>query len=380
MLRRILVLALLALLLAALLFYSQMRRETFKVSGFLEAYEIRVGSRVGGRVAEVHAAEGDAVSAGALLVRLEPYDLRERLAQARAEEARLQAELDLLLAGYRAEEVAEARAELRFTEAQLEKLQNGPRPQEIEAAQARARLARSELELAQTRYQRVKSLFERNATSQEEMDRAITERSVADETAQVRQAELNLLLAGTRAEEIREAEARRDQAGQRLKLLESGYRREQIAQARAAVEAAQAATRAIQTQLDELTISAPSDAVVEAIELRPGDLVGAGVPVVSLMDRGELWVRAYVPEGRLSIALGQAVEVTVDSFPGARFRGHVSFIARQAEFTPGNVQTPEERSKQVFRIKVRLDDGLDRLRPGMIGDVWFDTTAEAAGS
>ena len=69
------------------------------------------------------------------------------------------------------------------------------------------------------------------------------------------------------------------------------------------------------------------------------------------MDRDNLWIRAYVPENRLNLSIGQPLQVTVDSFPGRRFNARVSFVARQAEFTPGNVQTPEERSEQVFRIK-----------------------------
>ena len=94
--------------------------------------------------------------------------------------------------------------------------------------------------------------------------------------------------------------------------------------------------------------------------------------MLSVLDLGKLWVRAYVPEDRLDLELGQPVSISVDSYPGRTFAGHVSFIARQAEFTPGNVQTPEERSRQVFRIKIELDAGDGELRPGMIADVWLD--------
>jgi multidrug resistance efflux pump len=90
------------------------------------------------------------------------------------------------------------------------------------------------------------------------------------------------------------------------------------------------------------------------------------------MDTSELWVRAYLPENHLDVQVGQKVAVSVDSFPGRRFDAHISYVARQAEFTPGNVQTPEERSKQVFRIKVTLDSGLQELRPGMAADVWLE--------
>jgi multidrug resistance efflux pump len=110
--------------------------------------------------------------------------------------------------------------------------------------------------------------------------------------------------------------------------------------------------------------------VVEAIDLHPGDLVAPNAPAVALLDVSHLWVRAYVPESRLGeVRLGQKVPVRVDSFPGRRFSGRLTFIAQEAEFTPRNVQTPEERSKQVFRIKVELDAGRDRLRAGMAADV-----------
>jgi multidrug efflux pump subunit AcrA (membrane-fusion protein) len=90
------------------------------------------------------------------------------------------------------------------------------------------------------------------------------------------------------------------------------------------------------------------------------------------MDKGKLWVRAYVPADRFALQANQQVRVTVDSFKGREFRGAVTYLARQAEFTPNNVQTPEDRSQQVFRIKVTLTEGLDELRPGMTADVWLE--------
>ena len=176
---------------------------------------------------------------------------------------------------------------------------------------------------------------------------------------------------GTRPEELAEARSQLEEARQIWLLRQNGSRVEEIAESEAAVESAKAAVRAIQRQVDELSVKAPVDGAVEAIDLRPGDLVGANAPVISVMDLSQLWVRAYVPENRLSIKVGDPVEVTVDSFPGERFAARITFASRQAEFTPGNVQTPEERSKQVFRIKVTLDSGRDRLRPGMAADVWL---------
>jgi multidrug resistance efflux pump len=125
--------------------------------------------------------------------------------------------------------------------------------------------------------------------------------------------------------------------------------------------------------MKELTVVSPCDCVVESIDLRPGDLVARDAPSVALLDLSRLWVRAYVPESRLGQVKNEhKVFVEVDSFPDERFAGHVSFISREGEFTPKNIQTPEERSKQVFRIKVLLDEGMDRLRIGMAADVLLD--------
>jgi multidrug resistance efflux pump len=121
-----------------------------------------------------------------------------------------------------------------------------------------------------------------------------------------------------------------------------------------------------------LTITAPANATIEALDLQPGDLVAAGAPVLSLVDHTRLWVRAYVPENRLNFQIGHKTVVTLDSFPGVRFPAEVTYIARQGEFTPSNVQTPEERTKQVFRIKVTITERAKDLRPGMIADVWLE--------
>ncbi len=321
MITRVLAILVVAAGAVALLVWSQHRRPPLKASGLIEADEIRVGSRVGGRVAKVAVIEGQKVKAGDVLVELAPFDLLEHRAEAQAELARLQARLD--------------------------ELKHGPRAQEIDAAEARLRYAKAELELAQSTYNRIKPSFQTHAVSAEQMDQAEKELKAATANLGQRQAELDLLKAGTRPEEIDQAQA--------------------------AVKSAQASLDATNKQIDELTVKAPCDAVVESLDLRPGDMVPANAPVLSLLDLSHLWVRAYVPENHLDLQLNQKLTVTVDSFPGRKFAGHISFIAKQAEFTPNNVQTPEERSKQVFRIKVTLDEGLDVLRPGMAADVWLGT-------
>lgn len=368
---RIALIAVLILVFGSLLAYSQLRHEPLKVSGYIEAEDIRLGSRVGGRIAEVLAEEGDLVKQGQVLVRLEPFDLNEQLAAAKAEQDDQQALLNKLQAGYRAEEIAQAKAQVDELSARHQMLVNGPRQQEIDAARAELKMASSQLELAQANYKREKEVFEKGAGTQEKFDRVSDLLREAESNSVIRENTLSLLVEGTRKEEIAQAKAALARATEEFNLRQSGYRAEEIAQAKAAVAAATANVAAIETRIGELNITAPTDAIVEALELEPGDLMPPNAPMLTLIDPKKLWVRAYVPENHLNIQLGKKLPITVDSYD-EQFEGEITFIARNAEFTPNNVQTPEERSKQVFRIKVTLLDGRDKLRSGMAADVWLE--------
>ncbi len=371
MFSRLILLALAVGVLLGLVFYSKWNPEPPRVSGFIEADEIRLGSRVGGRVSLVHVQEGQEVAAGDVLVEFEPYDLLEREKELELSLAARQSQYEQYLAGFREEEIAQAKAKFDQLQARLDLLVAGPRQQEIEAARGRRALAESERRLAGQDYERLSKLAGSNATSQQEMDAAREALEAASANLVVRQQELDLLLAGTREEELRGAAASVEEARQAWKLMQHGYRQEEIEQAKASRDAAQAALEAIRRQKEELRVKSPIDGRIEALDLQPGDMVAPGAPVLSMLDRNELWVRSYVPQNRV-VRVGQHLRLSVDSYPDQSFEGVVTFVARQAEFTPSNVQTPEERSKQVFRIKVAIDDQRDLLRPGMIADVWLD--------
>ncbi len=368
---------LVVLALGGMIAYSKFRPVPDRVSGFIEADEIRVGSRVGGRVAKVTVEEGQRVDAGQVLVELEPFDLVQRADEAKATLAAREAQYQQMKAGLREEEVGQAKSRYDQLKATLDQLIAGPRQEELEAAQAELQVARAQLRLATTNAERMRRLVETNAAAREDLDRAVEGFDVATGTVALEQARLKLLEKGTREEEIRAAQARAEEARLAAQLAGKGFRQEEIDQAEAARDEARAALDAINQQLAELVIRSPVAGVIEAMELHKGDLTSPSGPVLSIMDVSHLWVRAYVPENRLNIQVGQGVAVAVDSFPEKRFGAKITFISRQAEFTPSNIQTPEERSKQVFRIKVELTDGLDVLRPGMSADVWL--TPEAAG-
>lgn len=358
------------------LFYRHGYTPPLEVSGFIEADEIRVGSRVGGRVAEVLVAEGDKVKSGDVLFRVEPFDLQARLAQVKAQLAAAQAEFARLKAGYRTEEIEQARARRDRLAATLAKLVAGPRPAEIQVGEQRLQLARANIELANIEEKRLVPMVAGKTASQTELDRANRDVKAAEANRIAAEQELSLLKEGTRSEEIAEARAALAEADAALKLMEAGYRKEDIDQAAAKVAAAEADVATTQTQLDELVVKSPATCLVEAVDLRPGDLVAPNGPTIALLDTSRAWVRTYVPENQLGrVKIGQRVPIRVDSFPDQKFSGTVTFLATQAEFTPRNIQTPEERSKQVFRAKVTLDPS-DKLRVGMMADVLLEEAAK----
>lgn len=359
--------------LVSLLIYSQYKPTINPISGFLEADEIRLGSRVGGRVMEVMVEEGVHVKEGDVLIRLEPFDLLHRLAEAQGMLASRKATLSQFEAGLRKQEKAQARSRVARLDAMLRKLKAGPRTEEIEAAKSRLTLSSASLERARQTHSRTMELASRNsvAVTREEIDLAVEALKIAESTEQVRREELMLLEKGTREEDIQVAESELEEASLALELAEAGYREQEIDQARAMVKSAEAAVEAIQAQLSELEIRAGVDGVVDALKLRPGDIVAPNSPVLTLIDTQRMWIRAYVPENRLNLKNGTRYQVSVDSFPKQKFESELTFVSTLAEFTPRNVQTIEERSKQMFRVKFTMRSGLDQLRPGMAADVWI---------
>ncbi|MAT69650.1 MAG: hypothetical protein CMJ58_09010 [Planctomycetaceae bacterium] len=368
---RIIIALLAVAALAGLVFYSQWRPVDDRISGIVEADEIRVGSRVGGRVQAVHVEEGDRVAPCDVLLQLEPFDLQAQLAQAQAELAARQAEFAKYKAGLRPEEVSQAKARSQQLQAKLDQLIAGPRPQEIDVAKAQLNVAQAQLRFAEESLARVRQAREARAATPQDLDQAVAALQAAQGEVAARQEELSLLQAGTREEEIRAARAAAAEAQLAAELAEQGFREEDIASAQAAADAAEASVAALQARIEELQVRAPVAGVIESLDIRKGDMASAGAPVLAILADGRMWVRAYVPETRLNVKTGQQVAITVDSYPQERFAAEITYISRQAEFTPSNVQTPEERVKQVFRIKATLAEGRDKLRPGMPADVWL---------
>jgi HlyD family secretion protein len=297
-----------------------------RVSGTVEATDARLGFDAAGRIAELSVREGDEVEAGQVLARLADDELRARRGQ--------------------------AAAGVEAAEAALRELHRGSRPQEVAQAREAVAAAGEELEQARREHARTATLYEGGATAREAFDRSAT------------------------AVEL--AESRVAQAEERLALVREGPREEAIEAQAARLQEALAALAAVEARLGDATLEAPFAGRVTTKHRTVGETVAPGVPVVTLQDLSDRWVRVYVPEDRLgAVPRGAEARITADTFPGKAYRGEVSYLASEAEFTPKSVQTSEERVRLVYAAKVRVTgDPEHELKPGMPVDVELDLTPD----
>ena len=366
--RRIAVIASVAGLAAAVwIVFALVSRSNRNVySGTIETREIEIGSKVGGRVIAVPVEEGQAVKVGDVLVRFECDELLAQRAQAAAQVSQAEADLDRMLRGNRPEEIAEAEATASSQKAALEEAVHGPRPQEIAQAQADLAAAQADAVDAESFYQRMAKLAASDTISRQQFDDARDKRDAAKERAESARQHLALLQAGTRQEDLAAAQARFAQADSAAELARRGFRKEDIEAARGRLAQAQAQVAELDARLKEAVLTAPADAVVEVVSVRPGDLVAANRIVIDLLEPSQLWVKIYIPETDLAqVHLGQAATVRVDSYAGQVFSGQLRQISSEAEFLPRNVQTSSDREHQVFGAKIYVDNPQGALKSGM---------------
>jgi HlyD family secretion protein len=288
-------------------------------SGTVEATEADLGFQLGGRVERIAVLEGEAVEAGAELARLESAELAARRSAAEAQ-------------------VDAARA-------LLAELLQGARPEELRQASAAEAAARERMEEAARMLERTRALEAGGAVSREALDQAQSAYEVA--------------------------RAQHAQAREQLGMVRTGPRAERVDAQRAAVRQAESALAQVDAALANAVIRAPFAGVVTVRHRQPGEAVSAGAPVLTLMDPADRWVRIYVRQDAIGgVSIGQAARIRTDSEPGRTYGGRVTFIGSQAEFTPRNVQTTEQRVKLVYAVKVAItDDPGMVLKPGTPADV-----------
>jgi HlyD family secretion protein len=304
------------------LFRNQAENNALAASGTVEATDAQLGFPATGRIELIAVREGDRVRAGMELARLDGKEIAARREEAQARIESTRAQLVELERGFRSEEVAQAKAARNA---------------------AQQKLADTERDLERTR-----TLSEGGALPHEALEKA----------------EL--------AQEL--AESALAQAEEQLALLEAGPRPEKISAQRAALAQAEASVRAIDAVIANLTVTAPFDGVITVRHREPGETVPAGSPVLTLMNPEDRWVKIYVREDRVAaVRIGAPAEIRCDTYPDKRYKGEVRFIASEAEFTPKNVQTQEERVRLVYAVEVQItDDPEGDLKPGMPADVRLD--------
>lgn len=351
--------------------YAHLRSRSKGVyGGTVETREIQIGSKVGGRVITVPVEEGQAVKAGAIVVRFECDELEAQRVQATAELTQAQAALARLVRGNRPEEIDQAEANAKAQAAALEEAKNGPRKEELQGAKADFAAAQADSDNAELFYQRMEKLAASGTISRQQFDDARDKRDAAREKAESARQRLALLQAGTRPEDLKNAEQRYQQAQAAAVLARKGARREDIDAARGKLAEAQGKVDELDARLKECVLTAPANSIVEVVSIRPGDLVPPGQIVAQLQESDQLWVKVYVPETELAhVRLDQHAEVRVDDSGGRAFSGKVGQIAAQAEFLPRNVQTVEDRDHQVFAVKVYVDNSQSVLKSGMSATV-----------
>lgn len=375
----------------------------------------------GPRPEDIRKQKAVVAEAAANLALLRNGPLPEEIDQAKARLQQAKAEYEKVLAGPRPQEIAEARAAERAARARLAQAERGPTPEEKAQARARLDAAAAQEQLALSDAQRHQALYAQGAISRQQYDQAQTaareatarrqemeeafrraqEGTPRDEMDQVREsyrqakAALALVLAGSRPEDVEAAAAQRWQAQEALKELQRGSRREdvraaearvqqaqaalaeiragsrheQIAQAKAAAAAAADTAQSSQASLADRVVRAPEDGVVESIMVALGDLVGPGALLLRLDNPQDIWVRVYVPEDKLAkVAVGSRADLRVDGI-AEPVSAYVESIATHGEFTPANLQSPAERGKQVFGVRLRLKKPDPRVKAGMYATV-----------
>ena len=323
--------------------------ESVIASGTLEARNINVGSKVGGRVKDVLVREGDRVEPNQLLVVFDSAELEGQLLQAQGRVQAAQANLDKMMRGSRPEEIAEANA-----------ASQGYRAAELAQAQADLEHVLADETNAERELHRTEKLTASGAMSLQSLDNARDRERAA--RAQV-ESYRNALSA---------AEGRLTAAKAVAQKAQRGFRSEEIASARADLTFAEGQLKEAKARWAEREVRAPAAAVVETMDLRPGDLLPASAPIAQLLEADQLYLMVYVPETQIGgVRIGRHTSIHVDTFPGQTFQARVEQIRQQSEFLPRNVQTKEERVHQVIGVKLRVEDPDNRLRAGVSADVEF---------
>jgi HlyD family secretion protein len=353
------------------------RPASLRLSGNIELTQVDIAFKIPGKLMERPVDEGQAVSKGQLLGRLDTEQTRRQRTREQAGLAAAGSQVQQMITAteYQKEsleaDIQLKQAQVQAAEARLSELLAGSRAQEIEQARAALDEAQSEEQRASRDWQRAQELFKKDDISSSQYDQFQQRYKSAAALLKQAQERLALVKEGPRKEEIEAARAQVAAAKAALRLseaarLELKRRTEEIVARRADLRRAQAQVSVLDSQLDDAVAYSPIDGVVLSKAAEPGQVVAAGTAILTVGDLDHPWLRGYISESDLGrVKLGAKVRVTTDSFPGKVYWGRISFIASEAEFTPKQIQTAEERVKLVYRVKIDLANPQHELKSNM---------------
>jgi HlyD family secretion protein len=376
----VLVVAAVVILLGARSWFGRADDRTIRVSGNIELTEVNISFKVPGRLIERAVDEGDAVKKGMIVARLDKEQLvsqrdRARAAVAGAESLLVQQQTAIeyqsaVLEGT----ILQRGAEVTGAQARLAALVAGSRTQEKEQARAALERAQTEYDRAASDWKRAQTLIQNQDISSADFDQYRARFETAEAQLKTAQQQLGLVLEGPRSEDIDAARAQLAQAQAALQLaqaqrLELKRRREELVTRTSDITQRRAELSVLNVQFSDTDAVSPIDGVVLVKSAEVGEVLAAGASVLTVGDIDHPWLRVYIGERDLGrVRLGDRVAVTTDSFPGKVYRGRVSFIASEAEFTPKQIQTSEERVKLMYRVKIEVENPRHELKSNMPAD------------
>jgi HlyD family secretion protein len=350
------------------------------ISGNMELEEVTIAFKTAGRLLERTVDEGDAVKKGQVIARLDRDQLlmqRDReaagLASSESQLAQAQTAVEFQRASLAAD-IETRHADLTSMQARFAELQNGARPQEKLDARAAVDAASSELDRAKRDWERAQTLYKNDDISTAQFDQYRNRFENAQAVLKQLQEREALVLAGPRVEQIHAQQGQVERARGAVKMAEASQlelkRREQeITTRRAEIARSRASLALIDTQLADTVVTSPVDGVVLVKAADAGEVLAPGTAVVTVGDIEHPWLRGYINETDLGrVKLGSKARVTTDSYPGKVYNGRVTFIASEAEFTPKQIQTQQERVKLVYRIKIEVENPGRELKSNMPAD------------
>jgi len=350
------------------------------ISGNIELTQVDIAFKTSGRLIERTVNEGDAVQKGMVIARLDREQLLHQRETAEAALGTAQAQLAESISALKwqretmAADMQLRNADLSAAQSQLLQLKNGARPQEIQESQAAVAAAQSQYEQAKKDWDRAQKLYKDEDISTSNYDQFHARFEGAEANLKQVKEHAGMVQAGPRSETIESAAAQVERARASLRVgqanaIETKRREQDIVARQSDIERAEAQIALIDSQLADTIAVSPINGMVLVKAADVGEILAPGTSVVTVGDIEHPWLRAYIREQDLGrVKIGDKVKVTTDSFRDKVYDGHISYISSEAEFTPKQIQTSEERVKLVYRVKIDVDNPRHELKSNMPAD------------